>query len=40
MLVDKDRKPDWTPLNIKDVDDIRVNKFFESLGDLDLILTK
>ena len=40
MLVDKDRKPDWTPSNIKDVDDIRVNKFFESLGDLDLILTK
>jgi len=39
MLVDKDRKPNWKPSNIQDVDESRVNKFFESLEDLDLILT-
>ena len=39
MLVDKDRKPNWKPSNIKDVDEGRVNKFFEVLGDLDLVLT-
>jgi enoyl-CoA hydratase/carnithine racemase len=38
MLVDKDRKPNWKPFNIKDVDESRVNKFFEALGDLDLAL--
>ena len=38
MLVDKDRKPNWKPFNIKDVDESRVNKFFEDLGDLDLSL--
>jgi len=38
MLVDKDRKPNWKPSNIKDVDESRVNKFFETLGDLDLAL--
>ena len=40
MLVEKDRKPAWNPSNIKDIDDDKVNKFFESLGDQDLILTK
>ena len=40
MLVEKDRKPAWKPSNIKDIDDDRVNKFFESLGDQDLIFTK
>jgi hypothetical protein len=40
MLVEKDRKPSWNPSNIKDIDDDKVNKFFESLGDQDLILTK
>ena len=39
MLVDKDRKPNWQPSNIKDVDEGRVNKFFEVLGNLDLVLT-
>lgn len=39
MLVDKDRKPNWSPSNIKDVDDVRVNEFFKSLDDLDLVLT-
>jgi len=39
MLVDKDRKPNWKPKNIQDVDETRVNLFFEDLGDLDLILT-
>ncbi len=38
MLVDKDRKPNWKPNNIQDVDENRVNLFFEDLGDLDLIL--
>ena len=38
MLVDKDRKPNWKPKNIQDVDETRVNLFFEDLGDLDLIL--
>ncbi len=38
MLVDKDRKPNWKPNNIQDVDETRVNLFFEDLGDLDLIL--
>lgn len=40
MLVEKDRKPFWNPSNIKDVDEVRINNFFESLGDRDLILTK
>jgi enoyl-CoA hydratase/carnithine racemase len=40
MLVEKDRKPVWNPSNINDVDEIRINNFFESLGDRDLILTK
>lgn len=40
MLVEKDRKPVWNPSNIKDVDEVRINNFFESLGDRDLILTK
>ena len=40
MLVEKDRKPAWNPSNIKEIDDDKVNKFFESLGDQDLILTK
>ena len=39
MLVDKDRKPNWKPNNIQDVDENEVNLFFEDLGDLDLILT-
>ena len=39
MLVDEDRKPNWKPSNIKDVDEGTVNKFFEVLGDLDLVLT-
>ena len=39
MLVDKDRKPNWKPKKIQDVDETRVNLFFEDLGDLDLILT-
>ena len=39
MLVDKDRKPNWQPSNIKDVDEGRVNKFFAVLGNLDLVLT-
>ena len=38
MLVDKDRKPNWKPNNIEDVDETRVNLFFEELGDFDLIL--
>ena len=37
-LVDKDRKPNWKPKNIQDVDETRVNLFFEDLGNLDLIL--
>ena len=32
MLVDKDRKPNWKPNNIQDVDETQVNLFFEDLG--------
>ena len=35
-----DRKQVWNTSNIKDVDEVRINNFFESLGDRDLILTK
>jgi enoyl-CoA hydratase/carnithine racemase len=38
MLVDKDRKPNWIPPKIENVDDNRVNNFFKSLGNLDLKL--
>ena len=39
MLVDKDRKPNWKPNNIEEVDETRVNLFFKDLGGSDLILT-
>ena len=29
MLVDKDRKPNWKPNNIQDVDETRVNLFLK-----------
>ena len=38
MLVDKDRKPNWSPSSINDVDESRVDDFFKSLDDLDLVL--
>ena len=38
MLVDKDRKPNWSPSSINDVDESRVDEFFKSLEDLDLVL--
>ncbi|MDG1466975.1 MAG: enoyl-CoA hydratase/isomerase family protein [Alphaproteobacteria bacterium] len=38
MLVDKDRKPNWSPSSINDVDESRVDEFFKSLNDLDLVL--
>ena len=38
MLVDKDRKPNWSPSSINDVDKSRVDEFFKSLDDLDLVL--
>ena len=38
MLVDKDRKPNWSPSSINDVDESRVDEFFKSLDDLDLVL--
>jgi hypothetical protein len=38
MLVDKDRKPNWNPSKIEDVDNNRVNIFFKTLDDLDLKL--
>ena len=38
MLVDKDRKPNWSPSSLNDVDESRVDEFFKSLDDLDLVL--
>ena len=38
MLVDKDRKPNWKPSTIEEVDNDRVNNFFKTLNDLDLKL--
>jgi enoyl-CoA hydratase len=38
MLVDKDRKPNWKPSKIEEVDNNRVNNFFKTLDDLDLKL--
>jgi hypothetical protein len=38
MLVDKDRKPNWKPSTIEEVDNNRVNNFFKTLDDLDLKL--
>ena len=38
MLVDKDRKPNWKPSTIEEVDNDRVNNFFKTLDDLDLKL--
>ena len=38
MLVDKDRKPNWKPSTIEEVDNDRVNNFFKTLDGLDLKL--
>lgn len=39
QVVDKDRNPRWSPATLADVTDADVEKYFQSLGDLDLGLT-
>jgi enoyl-CoA hydratase len=37
-LIDKDRSPKWDPATLRDVTDVKVDRFFESLGSSDLKL--